>query len=377
VLNTLLTILVIIGACVVLASFAFAVAYFVLSRRLAHKMQETVDAMEVMLAKSVEADAFSVLSDSSPDSIPPMKIRLLRSDRKLFSDTPLCERIDEWLIAHGFERNGCYVVEELDEEELCIYLSDDRKLVGSIRQPAHALEPFVEFCFDLSDNYHLGYRGGVSNPPEGTLALPSDAIGRHFGGRLSENFGLLSQMWLEAKELVDRHRVQLVSADKLAEFYEEAHAVEMECRMRAGGVTESEVRASFAAQGIEPTDEDVAGIVAQWQTAISEHLLDLSPKAESHLEQGQHVLVVHDSTEREFLTRGLQVFFNSLKDAAPTENDLVGEFRMLLTKFSPRDAVARFRALLPSQFRYRLIDQIRHPVEADFYVMAPETAIRE
>lgn len=376
--NTFLTILAVIGVCVVIASIAFAVAYLVLSRRLAVKMRETVGEMEVMLAKSTEADEFSQTSDLSfADSIPPMTIRLLRSERQLFSDTPLCQRIDEWLTSHGFARVGCFVVEELDVEELCIYLSEDRKLVGAIRQPSHAEQPYVEFCFDLSDNYHIGVRGGVSNPPAGTLPLPPDAVGKHFDGNLSENFELLSQMWLEAKELLDCHRVHLVAPDKLPEFYEVAHAVEMEFRMRAGGVTEGEVRTSFAAQGIESTDEDVAAIVEQWQTAIAEHLLGLSKKAEARLDDGQQVLVVHDATTREFLTHSLQNFFDSIESVNPVKADLVHEFQLLLMKFSPRDAVARFRALMPSKMRYRLIDQLKHPVEADFYLLALDSSTRK
>lgn len=369
--NIFLTILAVIGTCVVLASIAFAIAYFVLSRRLAHKMHETVGEMEVMLAQSIEADALSRDHDAvGLDCVPPMSIRLIGSKRELFKDTPLCNRIDAWLIAHGFNRVGCYVVQELDEEELCIYLSEDRKLVGSIRLPVDADEPFVEFCFDLSDNYHLGIRGGVSNPPAGTLPLPADAIGQHFDGKLSENFELLSQMWLEAKELVDRHRVHLVAPDKLAEFYEEAHAIEMEFRMRAGGVTEREVRDSFAAQDVEATDEDVAGVVEQWQTAIAEHLLSLSRKAESELDEGRQVLVVHDATERKLLVETMQPFFESIQATDAGKTDFADEFRSLLSNFSPRDAVARFRALLPATLRYRLIDQLKHPVEADFYLLS-------
>ena len=85
--------------------------------------------------------------------------------------------------------------------------------------------------FDLG----RGMRGGISNPPDATLQLPSDAVGRFFSGRLTGDFQLLSRMWLEAKELLDAHPAVKVDAGGIPEFFEEAHSVEMEYRIESGG----------------------------------------------------------------------------------------------------------------------------------------------
>jgi hypothetical protein len=348
----------------VCAGVALAIAYFVIVRRLTRKMQETVGEMEAMLVNTIDADGFHEVADEYDfDLVPPMQIRLGASQRELFRETELCRRIDAWLLDHGFQRIACFIIDELEEEELCVYLSDDRKLVGAIRQRSDESEPFVEFCFDLSDGGHTGLRGGVSNPPGGTLQLPADAVGQHFAGRLSDNFELLSQMWLVAKELVDARRVQEVDPSQIAEFYEEAHAAEMESRIRVGGVSTSEVRESFQSQGIAATDDDVEAVVDQWQTAIADHLIGYSRKAENQFDDGRDVLVVYETISTKFLLSSVREFFAALEGMDTAEVELlIEELQQLLRRFSPRDAIARFRPLLPPEMRYSLIDQIREPV---------------
>jgi len=45
------------------------------------------------------------------------------------------------------------------------------------------------------------------------------------------------------------------------------------------------------------------------------------------------------------------------------------ELESLLRLFSPREAIARLRPLLPESFRFNLVDQLRKPVEADLYLL--------
>lgn len=369
-LKILLAILATLGALVVLALLFVVIAYIAVSRRLKRRMGETMRELETMLSDTIDATDFTELDRWSDESrVPPMHIHLFPSDGDPLEEDPLYQRIDQWLLEHRFAPLGDYTIDELDEE-LRIYLNEDRTLVAAIRNAADPEEAYVEFCFDLGN----GQRGGVSNPPDTTLQLPAGSVGRHFRGDLRENFELLSQMWLEAVELLDAQQasqpVQLVDADHIEDFYEDAHAVEMECRIRAGGVTEEEVRASFSAQGITPTDNDIAEIQEQWQSAIEDHLLDCSERAQNFHDEGSEILVVYDRSVKSYLLSRMQDFLEQHSDENLSEiADMRTELEELLSRFAPRDALARFRPLLPKDLRYKLVDQLRHPIEADFYAL--------
>ena len=365
--------LAIVGAIVVLAVIAFAIAYAVVMRRLVNKMRDTVQEMEGMLSRTIDAEGVRELRRSErSSSVPPMRIHLERSGMA----EQLCalgERIDQWLREHSFDPAGAFVIEEQECETLWTYVSQDRKLVAAIRYPAEALEPYVEFCFDLGGQV----RGGVSNPSDATVQLPPEAVGRFYQGALSEDFQLLSQMWLEARELVDRHAVNAVEPGQVSQFYEEAHAAEMDCLIRDGGISESEIRAAFQSQGVEPNRDDIEAIQEQWQDAIESHLLDFSSRGKDHHYSGREILVVHNGSLHAYLVGRIQDLvdeFHGVEDINRNELlELCAELRILLDKFSPREAMARFRPLLPKLVRYDLIDQLRFPIEADLYLLPQPT----
>ena len=141
------------------------------------------------------------------------------------------------------------------------------------------------------------------------------------------------------------------------------------------GVSEDEVCTALIAQGIEPSEEDVVEIQGQWQAAIEHHLLDFSSRALNEYHAGRSVLIVYEGSIASYLLRRVEEMLKgalATHDVASEEHNLqawTGELRELLQRFSPREAIARFRALLPRSARYTLIDQLDQPVSADLYIL--------
>lgn len=297
--------------------------------------------------------------------IPPMSIFLESIDRKWHVADELCRQIDRWMKLHQFERIGYYSIEELDGEELCVYLSQDRLLVAAVRMSRDSSEPFVEFCFDLGQ----GDRGGTSNPPNSTIRPPADSVGCHFEGRLTGNPNLLYQMYLRALQLVEKYKPLPVAPQRIAEFFEEAHASEMALRVTCGGITELEIQEVLQRQGVSPTTTEVAWIQRQWQSAIEDYLLEFSACGKSRKMDGQRILIVHEGSIPSYLRTILQpVILASTTDWQEAEL-LSREFEQMLNRFAPREAVARFRPLLPSKDCFHLVDQISRPVSGDVYAV--------
>ena len=48
---------------------------------------------------------------------------------------------------------------------------------------------------------------------------------------------------------------------------------------------------------------------------------------------------------------------------------LIDQFDQLLSRYNPREAVARMLPHLPRYLRLELVDRIGHPVEADVYTL--------
>jgi hypothetical protein len=297
--------------------------------------------------------------------IPPMSIFLEPIDRKWHVADELCRQIDRWMMLHQFQRVGYFSIEELDGDELCVYLSNDQLLVAAVRMSRDSAEPFVEFCFDLGQ----GDRGGTSNPPASTIRPPLDSAGCHFEGKLTNNPQLLYQMYDRALQLVEEHKPLPVSRERIAEFFEEAHACEMALRVTSGGISESEIHEVLQRQGISPTTTQVAWIQRQWQSAIEDYLLEFSARGKSRQMDGQRILVVHDGSIPSYVATTLRpVIQATLKDAREVEL-LSSELEQMLQRFSPREAVARFRPLLPLKNRFDLVDQMNRPVSADVYAL--------
>jgi hypothetical protein len=298
-------------------------------------------------------------------TVPPMSIFLEPIDRKWHEVDDLCRLIDQWMMQHNFQRIGYFRIEELDNDELCVYLSGDKLLVGSIRLSQDAAEPFVEFCFDLGQ----GDRGGTSNPPSSTIRPAAGAAGCHYDECLSSDPDLLQRMYDRARELVDEYKPLPVSADRIAEFFEEAHASEMKLRVANGGISATEIQDVLLRQGVEPTSTRVAGIQGQWQSAIEDYLLEFSARGKNRQMDGQRVLIVHDGSVSSYLITMLRpVILSTTQDVNEIES-LCVELEQMLERFSPREAVARFRPLLPMKNRFELVDQITRPLAADVYAL--------
>ncbi len=364
-LDILIAILATIGGLIVLAVVAMLTAYFLLSRRLTIKLRQTVEEMQSMLAQSHAVRSQNSRAElSNPSGIPPMRIHLRPIETVSWRDRSLADRIERWLLAHSFDKAGDFYIPEMESEFLRVYLSQDQYLVAATRYQADGTEPYVEFCFDLGD----AVRGGVSNPPGAPIPLPPAAVGAYLHGQLSQDFELLSRMWLQAKELVDTHHVHPVSKSEITSFFEVAHAAQMDSRIAHGGITEQEIRSSLTAQGADVCESDIAEIQKQWQAAIERHLLEYSRRGRNEIHSGREILIVYDGSQSSYLHDRIRQLFENAKDTdQELVRSMVAELKILLRTFSPRDAMARFRPLLPESLRYELIDQIQEPTAADLY----------
>lgn len=370
----LIAILLVFGAVVVIACVALAIAYCLVASRLTRRMRETVAEIENIVQHRL-ASVVSSPADYGSDSIyvPPMRIHLEAVQAECWPQLSGVDEVDHWLRAHQFQPVGEFSIPALANEQLKTYLADDGLLVAALRHSPHESagddegDYYLEFCCDLGD----GRRGGVSNPPLATVQLPEDAVGRHFHGTLQNNPSLLSQMWLEAKEIVDQHVVFAVRAADIPRFFEEAHAAEMDVHLQAGGLSESLIRDSLAAQGQAADADDIAAIESAWQTAIDQHLLACSRRSQIAAELGQPLLVVHQKSAQRHLLRQLDQLLTDMDRLEQARwLNAKQELTTLLERFTPRDAIARLRPLLPARARYELIEQIEKPLAADVYRLA-------
>jgi hypothetical protein len=359
--NILVGILAVIGALVLLLAIVVVVIYFILSRNFSRELQPTV------------GEISEAMSGDSPLEIPPMRIWLEPIDEHVWHGVPLISLIEEWMSSHQFLPGGNYRIQELGGELIRIYLSSDRRLLAAIRLPRDQAEPYVEFCCDLGK----GNRGGISNPPSSTIPLPEGAIGKYYSPRLSEDIELLNHMWLQARELVDSQSTVCIDGARVASFFEDAHAAEMDNRLTAGGIDVEEICQAFRAQGLVATELEIQSIQQQWQQAIERHLIACSTRSRDRTNRGAQILAVHDGSLSSYLIARVDVLLRHFQNIDIDELAfLANELVILLGKFRPREAMSRFRPLLPSSLRYQLIDQLTHPVGTDLYLLPNESTAK-
>ncbi len=367
-LKIVIGILATIGALVVMAIGAVFLIYFLLVRRLHRNVKQQIERFESIVSETVDAERFREIGETISAHVPPMYITLFPiEDRKTgYDDDGLVRKIDQWMRKHEFKKVDFFEIEELNED-LCIYLNRDRKLLAAIRDLNDRDGLYVEFCFDLGN----ARRGGVSNPPSSTLGLPDDAVGKFFTGQLRDDFKLLDQMYAEALKLMRKHTVRVINPTEVDDFYESAHEAEIVARIESGGVSEAEIRQSFVAQGIEVDESEIALIAREWQNRVDEYLLDFADTAGEMHTDGDDILVVHDRCGKLFLKDRLKDYMVEDDEMESDQQQyLTSELVELLERFTPRDAVARFRPLLPTASRYRLVEQIQEPLPADFYLLS-------
>ena len=107
-----------------------------------------------------------------------------------------------------------------------------------------------------------------------------------------------------------------------------------------------------------------------WQDAIEQFLVEQSPKGAEYFDDDAEVIAVHDGSLSKFLFDRFCDFYEGESEIEPQELlRIMNELQTLLQLFKPREAIARFRPLLPESLRFSLIDQLRKPVEADLYLL--------
>lgn len=378
-LKIILAILASIGAIVVLAVTVIVVLYFIVVRRITLRVRQSLREFEAMQGgNEIDADYFRAIEGGveSEFEVPPMRIHLQRASPKIWMDEAGMAEAGvteagvtegaKWIESNGFEFVGDFLIEELPESRLKVFLSDDRWLVATIRQDQADDPAYTEFCFDLGHNQ----RGGVSNPPNATVPLPEGAIGEHFHDDFIDGVHVLPKMLERARELAEDHAALKVDRNKIEEFFEAAHATEMDMRIERGGLTAEEIRLALEHDQQSVSKSEIEDIQWDWQDAIEQFLVDQSPKGAECLDEDGEVVAVYDGSLSAFLLHRFNDFYSSEVDVEPEELlRIMGELETLLRLFKPREAIARFRPLLPESMRFSLIDQLHRPVEADLYLL--------
>ena len=367
-LKIILAILATIGALVVLGIAVIMVLYFVVARRITLRVRQSLQEFEAMQGHAIDADYCRSIDheERSEFDVPPMRIHLKRTSQAIWVNEAGVEEGAKWIVLLGFEFVGDFLIEELPESRLKVFLSDDRWLVATIRQD-HSDDPaYTEFCFDLGNNR----RGGVSNPPHATVPLPEGAIGEHFQADFYDGVHILPKMLERARELAEENAALKVDRNQIEDFFEAAHAAEMDLRIERGGLTAEEIRCALEHDQQSVSKAEIEVIQRDWQGAIEQFLVEQSPKGAECYDEVGEVIAVHDGSLSAFLFDRFRDFFEDDCDIEPEELlRILGELENLLRLFKPREAIARFRPLLPESLRFSLIDQLRKPVEADLYLL--------
>ena len=289
-LKIMLAILATIGAVVVLGIAVIMVMYFVVARRITLNVRQQLQGFEAMKAQAIDADYFRSLDDEEESEleVPPMRIHLDRTSLAIWANDGGVDQATKWIVNNGFEFVGDFLIEELPESRLRVFLSDDRWLVAAIRQDQVDDSAYVEFCFDLGGTR----RGGVSNPPHATVPLPEGAIGEHFQDDFYDGVHILPKMLERARELVEDNAVLKVDRGRIEEFFEAAHAAEMDLRIKRGGLTAEEIRCALEQDQQTVSKAEIEVIQRDWQDAIEEFLVEHSPNGTECQEGDGEVIAV-------------------------------------------------------------------------------------
>jgi hypothetical protein len=200
------------------------------------------------------------------------------------------------------------------------------------------------------------------------VPLPNDAVGTHFKEDINEGLEFLSKMLKCANRLAEEHHALPVDRNNIQNFFEHAHALEMDWRITRGGLSKSEILQALDVSEDDANEVDIEDIQWNWQDAIEHFLIEQSVKGLQQVEESGEVIAVYDASSRTYLYQRLYDYYCG--EWGTDEFDKIAtELESLLKKFNPREALARFRPLLPESMRYALIDQVRKPVEADLYLL--------
>ena len=337
--------------------------YFLVARRITKRVRQSLHEFETLAKGSIDADYCRTIGGKHQIDVPPMRLNMTQTDAGIWQGESGVEEGAKWIVANGFEFVGDFLIEELPDARLKVFLSDDERLVATIRQDDLENAPYVEFCFDLGEHR----RGGVSNPPSSTVPLPADAVGEHFHDDFYDGVHVLQKMLKRARTLADENNALKVDRARIENFFESAHAAEMDSRIERGGLTAEEIRAALGPVQEDISESEVEEIQWNWQESIEEFLLEHSVKG---ADESGELLAVYDGSLGSYLRRRICDFYAIESNLETSQlNRLSDELESLLRLFQPREAMARLRPLMPESTRFKLVDQLRKPVEADLYLL--------
>ncbi len=364
-LKILVIILAIIGGIVVFAMIAIVALYFAVAKRIRMSVRQSLREFSELHTGVIDANEVRTLNRLNTDlhgSVPPMRIHLNEHDTPLWFEDPLADFVSKWMLAQKFSLVGDFSIDENPGARLRCFQSEDRRIIATFREDDCDGPAYVEFCLDLGD----GRRAGVSNPPGDVLPLPNDALGEYVSEPLCEHdSSVLQSMLASARKLAYEHHAIPVDRSDVKRFFEQTHAAEMDFRIARGGLTEAEIRQLLVETCGAAEPVDIEKIQWEWQEAIEAFLIDRSRRCADVSNRRGKMIAVYDTSNHGYLQVRFSEYYIGLLGKQFKER--AKELELLLQKFQPREALARFRPTLPENWRYSLVDQIREPVEADVY----------
>ncbi len=372
--------LAIIGGLVLLAVIALIVGYFVFAYRMRKKIRSYLDAnfdRTIGFDDSSDHGNFGDENDweFSNMEIPPMVIELVHKEGVSWSNHKEVEKVLEKasrsLTRSGFRYVGDFCVRGEDDKLKRFFMDVQGQMMAVILYSPELPEPYVEFLFEKK----LGGFVQVHNYPSQVYFAPHGVLEcQHIDKRISENVRIITKMLGIATKRMEQHPAKPVIDEDVPRRYERFYADEMAWRIRRGGLNRDEIVEVFKAEGLEIDEEMINKVRDKWQFAIESFLIEQSRRAAEQDDDGREVLAVHDGSNKSFLVDRLDGFLDAVSDGLDDIKDfdadrLRSELQQLLNRFSPREAISRFRAILPQPIRYSLIDQIKKPIETDLYLL--------
>ncbi len=366
-IKILVGILAFIGAVVVLAIAALLIGYVVFAYRMQKKIRAFLD------TEGLDIDA--QLDDeycTADVEIPPLTINLVPTDNPDWIEFgESVEKTLRILRRSHFKLIGDFHDEESDSPYRFL-ISDTGELIAFIHLSAHISQPYLELFAEKANGGYIR----VHNFPSATMQAPSADTCRHFQEPLDQE-QTVRKILSCARKLVKAHTVKPVAESNVIKQFVKYFSDGIAFRIRRGGLSQEEIEATFRYAGLEIDQELIDRVRNSWQYAIENYLIEQSSKASQQDEEGYEVLAVHDGSNKSFLIERIDLFLvmlgerlSNMKevDIKQMREELIG----LLNRFSPREAIARFRPILPQALRYSLIDQLKKPIEADLYLIPEE-----
>lgn len=337
--------LIIVGAVVT----GFAICLLLLAlwlRRLARRVFGSVE------------DQLDDLNDQLNYSIPPPRIKLVRLDAIEWQQDEAAHALVEPLRRSGFDEIGGFRIEPT------------KVLLQAFCKPADSTyaivyeSPKSGVWLDLVTRYLDGTKVTFSTLRDTLLDRPETHLIRFHEGA-------------PADELMSRFRAERpvkpmrpVSSDEFVEFFEQAHAENMDWRMARGGISEEELRRQYERSGKEFSPV-VAGTVRRvWMLAIDEfyqkqcreRFLSDAREAQRWGQIGDRLVFIHDKTASDRLkTLCDESFHEYIDEEGADAADGCG---------SLRSAFAKWNAAQTDGSKYEKVGEVSLPVAADVYLPA-------